>query len=166
MVSGIIEWPLPPVLLLKTWQKVGSSINMEVMNDTETVVMKVRMIGLGNNGSYLIRINPPLSPYKSAYLSVLLVPLILASTFFVFFHAAHRRFFLFLFFFETGPKGTWRRGRQGEGARRKRRKKTNPSLPPSLFWLVNLSVNRKSKFIAQQGGRSIFSFGNWPNSQF
>lgn len=72
---------------------------MEVMNDTETVVVKVRMIGLGNNRCYLNRINPPLSPYMSAYLSVLFVPLILASTFFSFFHAAHWRFFLFLFFF-------------------------------------------------------------------
>ena len=85
VVSGIIEWLLPPVLLLKTWQKVGSSINMEVINDTATVVMKVRMIGLGNNGSYLNRINPPLSPYMSAFLSVLLVAPILASTFFFFF---------------------------------------------------------------------------------
>jgi len=63
---------------------------MEVINDTETVVMKVRIIGLGNNGSYLNRINPPLSPYMSAFLSVLLVALILASTCFSFFHAAHR----------------------------------------------------------------------------
>ena len=94
MVSGIIEWPLPPVLLLKTWQKVGSSINMEVMNDTETVVMKVRMIGLGNNGSYLNRTNPPLSPYMSAYLSVLLVPL-----FFVFSMLPTCVFFFFFFFF-------------------------------------------------------------------
>lgn len=102
VVSGIIEWPLPPVLLLKTWQKVGSSINMEVMNDTETVVMKVRMIGLGSNGSYLNRINPSLSPYKSAYLSVLLVPLILASTFFVFFPCRPQAFFSFSFFFLNG----------------------------------------------------------------
>lgn len=129
MVSGIIEWPLPPVLLLKTWQKVGSSINMEVMNYTETVVMKVRMIGLGNNGSYLNRINPPLSPYMSAYLSVLLVPL-----FFVFsMLPTCVFFFFFFFFFQTRPKGTWRRGRQGEGARRKRRKKLTLTLPLPYF---------------------------------
>lgn len=72
---------------------------MEVMNDTETVVMKVRMIGLGSNGSYLNRINPSLSPYKSAYLSVLLVPLILASTFFVFFSMPPTGVFFFFFFF-------------------------------------------------------------------
>ena len=67
---------------------------MEVMNDTETVVMKVRMIGLGNNGSYLNRTNPPLSPYMSAYLSVLLVPL-----FFVFSMLPTCVFFFFFFFF-------------------------------------------------------------------
>ena len=119
VVSGIIEWLLPPVLLLKTWQKVGSSINMEVINDTETIVMKVRMIGPGNNGSCLNRINPPLSPYMSAYLSVLLVALILPSTFF-FFRATHGRFFFF-FFFKRDPKV--RGGGAGKGKGREKKGK-------------------------------------------
>lgn len=107
---------------------------MEVMNDTETVVMKVRMIGLGNNGSYLIRINPPLSPYKSAYLSVLLVPLILASTFFVFFHAAHRRFFLFLFFFSKRDLKVRGGGAgKGKGRGEKGEKKLTLAFPLPYF---------------------------------
>ena len=106
---------------------------MEVMNDTETVVMKVRMIGLGNNGSYLNRINPPLSPYKSAYLSVLLVPLFLASTFFVFFHAAHRRFFLFLFFSKRDLKVRGGGAGKGKGRGEKGEKKLTLAFPLPYF---------------------------------
>ena len=42
VVSGMIEWPLPPVLLLKTWNKVDASINVEVVNKTDRVTIKVR----------------------------------------------------------------------------------------------------------------------------
>ena len=133
VVSGIIEWLLPPVLLLKTWQKVGSSINMEVINDTETIVMKVRMIGPGNNGSCLNRINPPLSPYMSAYLSVLLVALILASTFF-FFRATHGRFFFF-FFLNATQRYVEEEQARGRGGRKREKinPNPNPNPPPLLF---------------------------------
>jgi len=42
VVSGIIEWPLPPVLSFNTYRKVGSSINVEVVNTPEMVTIKVR----------------------------------------------------------------------------------------------------------------------------
>lgn len=38
----MIEWPLPPVLRLKTWNKVDASINVEVVNETDRVTIKVR----------------------------------------------------------------------------------------------------------------------------
>jgi len=40
VVSGIIEWPLPPVLSFNTYRKVGSSINVEVVNTPEMVTIK------------------------------------------------------------------------------------------------------------------------------
>ena len=135
VVSGIIEWLLPPVLLLKTWQKVGSSINMEVINDTETIVMKVRMIGPGNNGFCLNRINPPLSPYMSAYLSVLLVALILASTCFFFFACRPQAFFSFSFLFLLNATQRYVEEEQARRRAGRKRKKTNPNPnpPPPLF---------------------------------
>ena len=42
VVSGMIEWPLPSVLRLKTWKKVDASINVEVVNETDRVTIKVR----------------------------------------------------------------------------------------------------------------------------
>ena len=38
----MIEWPLPPVLRLKTWNKVDASVNVEVVNETDRVTIKVR----------------------------------------------------------------------------------------------------------------------------
>ncbi|CAH3033951.1 unnamed protein product, partial [Porites lobata] len=40
VASGIIEWPLPPVLRLKTWNKVDASVNVEVVNETDRVTIK------------------------------------------------------------------------------------------------------------------------------
>lgn len=51
VVSGTIEWPLPPVLRLKTWNKVHASINMEVVNETDRVKIKVREENYQNNNS-------------------------------------------------------------------------------------------------------------------
>ena len=42
VASGMIEWPLPPVLRLKTWNKVDASINVEVVNETDRVTIEVR----------------------------------------------------------------------------------------------------------------------------
>ena len=42
VVSGMIEWPLPPVLRLKSWKKVHASINVELVNETDRVTIKVR----------------------------------------------------------------------------------------------------------------------------
>ena len=42
VASGIIEWPLPPVLRLKTWNKVDASVNVELVNETDRVTIKVR----------------------------------------------------------------------------------------------------------------------------
>ena len=38
----MIEWPLPPVLRLKTWNNVDASVNVEVVNETDRVTIKVR----------------------------------------------------------------------------------------------------------------------------
>ena len=108
---------------------------MEVINDTETIVMKVRMIGPGNNGSCLNRINPPLSPYMSAYLSVLLVAIILASTFFFFFRATHGRFFFFFFFLDATQRYVEEEQARGRGGRKREKinPNPNPNPPPLLF---------------------------------
>ena len=42
VASGMIEWPLPPVLRLKTWNKVDASVNVELVNETDRVTIKVR----------------------------------------------------------------------------------------------------------------------------
>ena len=40
--SGIIEWPLPPVLTLNSWKTVGQSINIiDVFNSATMVIFKV-----------------------------------------------------------------------------------------------------------------------------
>lgn len=150
-MSGIIEWPLPPVNLLKTWQKVGESINVEVINDTETVIMKVRMFGLGKNGSYLNWINPPSLPTcLPTCMSVLLVTLILTWTLFFVFPwrppirshklKGKKTCRVGIVFVKRDPKAHG--GGAGKGKRLgEKEKKTNPNPPPlpSLFWRVCLS---------------------------
>ena len=40
-VSGIITWPLPPMLLLHSWVKVTGSIEVSVSNTADMITMKV-----------------------------------------------------------------------------------------------------------------------------
>lgn len=42
VVSGIIEWPLPPVMSLYSCVKMASSVNVAVTNTTDMVTIKVK----------------------------------------------------------------------------------------------------------------------------
>ena len=45
VVSGIIEWPLPPVLLLHSCNKESNSVDVLVDNTTDMVTIKVKWRG-------------------------------------------------------------------------------------------------------------------------